>query len=225
MRVELSPRNVRRFFVAAIALLFLAHFGVVVGRLTLNLGPLIDLRLMLDFDEEHNLPTLYSSFALMACALLLAAVGELHRREPSDYWPWFGLAAVFVFLSVDEVVQLHEHIDQVRGGALERWRVSGWLLPYLAVAAALAIGYARFLWRLPARHRNWFILAGVIFVGGAGGFELLGPFAQRAGRAYYAACYTCEELFEMTGVAMFALGVIDYAIQRFGSLTVSLRND
>mgnify|MGYP001268534397 CR=1 FL=1 len=222
MQVQITVRAVRRLFVVAIGLLLAAHLSVVVGRLVLRMGPLLEWRLLLDFDEEHNLPTLYSSFALMVCAALLTSIGMRHRLQGDKFRCWLFLGAVFAFMATDEVVQFHERIDQLRGGALQRWRVSGWVLPYLAAAATLGLCLWRFLWDLPARHRNWFLLAGAIFVGGTVGFELLGPFAQRRGPAYYAVCYTCEELLEMTGVAVFALGLLDYAVRVFGGLSVSV---
>lgn len=224
MSIDIHPRSLRRIFALAIGSLLLIHVSIVIARLNVQWEPLKDLRLLFDFDEEHNVPTLYSSFALMVCSMLLTWIGRRHQLEGESHRYWYGLALTFGFLALDEVVQLHERIDQVRSGVLASWRVSGWILPYAAALAALGLGYARFLLRLPLRHRVWFLAAGAIFVFGTVGCELLGPFAQRRGRACYAVCYTCEELFEMSGVAVFVLGLVDYAIARFGALTLSIRS-
>lgn len=222
MQVQVSPRTVRWLLTGAIGSLLLVHVSVVLGRLVFDLGKLSDLRMLFDFDEEKNFPALYSSFVLMACALVLWWIGQRHRIAGESCRYWWGLCAVFVFLSADEVIGFHEHIDQVKGTVLERQRVSGWILPYLAALALLGVGYLKFLLRLPARHRNWFVGAGALFVLGTVGCELLGPAMQRRGRGFYAACYTLEELFEMIGAAVFLLGLLDYSVATFGALSLRI---
>lgn len=223
MTVEINPKSLQRAFVFAVSSLLVIHIAIVVARLHFEWERLIDLRLLFDFDEEHNVPTLYSSFALMFCAALLTWIGRRHQLEGASHRYWFGLAAVFGFMSLDEVIQLHEKIDSARSGVLANWRVSGWILPYGAAITALVVGYSNFLWRLPMRHRIWFVSAGALFVLGTVGCELLGPFAQRQSRVCYAVCYTCEELFEMIGVAVFVQGLVDYSIRTFGAVSVSIR--
>ncbi len=60
---------------------------------------------LFDFRTEMNIPTLYSSFALIICSILLWFISIKHYKAGSSHIPWFGLAILFVFLSVDETAR------------------------------------------------------------------------------------------------------------------------
>jgi hypothetical protein len=59
-----------------------------------------------------------------------------------------------------------------------------WVIPYGIASAVLALLYFRFVWQLPRVTRARFIVAGLLFVGGALGFEMLSAIA--ADRSGYA---------------------------------------
>jgi len=85
-----------------------------------------------------------------------------------DGLAWFGLAFVFLFLSVDEISTIHRNL----------WVIMPkrplWLLlyaPVLAVAVGLGL---RFLWRLPRDSAGLFVLAGVLYLIAVLGLEAAG---------------------------------------------------
>ena len=167
-------------------------------------------------DEEANIPTWYSSIALLFAAALLAAIATTKqvRREPFR-WHWGFLAALFFMLSMDEIVGFHEYpIDRLRssmdaGGLL----YYTWVVPGAMFVAALGIVYLRFLFHLPRETRKLFLLSAVVFVGGAIGVEMLSGYqADLYGEENltYALIISLEECMEMLGVVVFIHSLLGY---------------
>jgi hypothetical protein len=92
---------------------------------------------------------------------------------------WLGLGIVFSFLSLDELVSIHELLTKptwriVHGGEI-LYGVA-WAIPYALVCIPLGFAYLRFWLRLPVRTRALIALAAVVFVGGAVVVETLRHF-------------------------------------------------
>jgi hypothetical protein len=160
-------------------------------------------------DYEQNIPTWYASGLLLACALLLFIIAR-HKRLRGDRYTghWYGLAALFVFCSIDEIVSIHERLtDPLR----QTYGLSGllyfsWVVVGLAVVVALALIYARFLRDLEPRARGHFLLAGLVFLSGAIGVEMIGgPVWELSdGSSVLSALLIhVEETLELAGVLLF----------------------
>ncbi|MBT8083136.1 MAG: hypothetical protein KJO56_11990 [Gammaproteobacteria bacterium] len=173
---------------------------------------------------DGNIPTFYSAFAIILCSalLVLIGVGDLRERKvPAAYW--FGLAVIFSFLAVDEMLMLHERLIEPVRDALD---TSGafyyaWVIPYGVAVLVFVAVYLRFLMLLPRKTAALFVAAGALFVAGAIGFEMLGGMqSQTYGNenVIYVALQTIEEVLEMVGIALFAFALADYADERFGGL-------
>jgi hypothetical protein len=96
------------------------------------------------------------------------------------------------------------------------------------------IAYLRFFWALPSRLRTWLGVAGVIYVVGALGFEMLGAAIVSAHGGVegggleawqHAASYTVEELLEMTGILMAIHALLEYIAAERMTLDLRLSND
>lgn len=208
-------RNIRWFLIAlalvAIGLvgsnvvLYLGRFGL--GQSGLAVPPLLDL------DQERNLPTYFSALALTVLAWLALRIGRLRRRtRSSDSKLWFVMAGALFYVSVDEVGEFHERLtDPVR----EALGLSGvlyfaWVVPAIIVLVILMTVFLRFILRMESRTRFLFLLAAILYVGGALGMELVGGYFAEAGgydNAMYVAASTVEESAEIAGilVLMYAL--------------------
>ncbi|MBC7811064.1 MAG: hypothetical protein H7175_07960, partial [Burkholderiales bacterium] len=175
---------------------------------------------LFDVDKEANFPTWYSSAALLLCAGLLALVASAAKTSRLHWW---AMSGVFVLLSIDETVSLHErtmapiyNILKVRGvidSAIGEFLTYPWIILGAVFVLLFVIAYGRFLLRLPARTRWLFILGGALFVVGAMGMELVDSyFAQRYGHdnTFSHLSGILEESLEMFGVIIFAYGVLDY---------------
>ena len=172
-----------------------------------------------DLDAEANLPTAWSSLQLLSAAGLLAMTW---RHRVAAHMPlagfWGALSAGFLLLAVDEVVGIHNHL-YVAADDLAARKARGvfyysWVVPALAVVCVVGVISVRFLWRLPRRTGCLFMLAGAAYVAAAiGGEMLMGWLIAEgaAGRRLVAVgAVACEELGEMTAIALFLYGVLDY---------------
>ena len=208
-------------------MLLCANILGIVSRFYFDLDDIFGLIPLFDFDSEYNIPTLYSSFALIFCSILLAFIASTQKKQNSSYYPWIGLSIIFLYLSVDEIASIHERL-----GALLRESLSTsgllydtWVIPYGVLLAVFVIAYFRFLMSLAKRIRNLFVISGTTFVIGAIGFELLsGGQNDLSGTKNLALSffYTCEEFLEMLGIVIFIYALLMYLAKQFKPLTVSL---
>lgn len=182
----------------------------------------------LDAGWEESVPTYYSSVLLLAAAFLLGLIARARRMAGEPFARhWLALAVIFVALSTDEVVCFHEGLTvPVRnalhtGGAL----YYAWVVPAMGMLAALALVYSRFLLHLPRPVRRQFVLAAVIYVGGAVGLELAGGvLAAYSGEhtLAYGLLATAEEAFEMIGVVLFIRALLRYAGRDLSALRIQV---
>jgi hypothetical protein len=168
-----------------------------------------------DTAEEANLPTWFSAMMLLAGGGLCLLIGWVRRRSGSAWASrWIFLGAVFVYLSADEGGQIHEYTVRPLKRAIERGAgVGGTAARIIAVALILAIlvGFAAAYWpwlaALPRRTRWLVLAAGGLYVTGALGLEVVGRFYEVAGGSrsslFDGVLSATEELFEMTGAALF----------------------
>ena len=212
MNIGIRPIALERCLVSVV--LFLLVAGLV-AELAPVIWPLQTEELPLGFlslSVEQNLPTWFSSQLIFFCALLLAVISfarDGHGAEYSRHWR--GLAVVFAYISLDEAVELHEELNLL----LETDGIFhfGWTIPFGVLVIALSIIYWRFLWRLPAKTRRRFILAGMLYVGGALGVELpLGYWTALHGdeNLTYALIDWVEESMEICGMSVFAWALANF---------------
>jgi hypothetical protein len=166
---------------------------------------------LLSLSDEANVPTWYASALLLGCALLRRAIAiDVRARRGPHRIHWLVLAAGFYYMSLDEAVELHEHLGGLFGG--EGLLYFDWVIPASVVVALVALLYLPFLRALPAPRRTRFIVAGVIYVGGAVGFELpLGWWTAHAGpdNLTYALIDWAEETLELLGASLFLLALAE----------------
>ncbi len=94
-----------------------------------------------------------------------------------------------------------------------------WVVPYGVATVVIGLAYLKFVWALPKRTRLHFIMAGVIFLTGALGVEMLG--AREADlygydTVIYCFLYSVEEMLEMLGVVLFIYALLSYLAQLQG---------
>jgi hypothetical protein len=212
MGLLLSPTTLRRLLFWLLGLVATAGLSVELAHAfwrPRGLGPVLG---FLSLSYEQNLPTWYASGLLLCCALVLAAIareaaltGAPHRRH------WWGLAAAFLYMSLDEAAGLHEHL----GGRLELQGVLyfDWVVPAGVAVGVFGLVYLPFLAHLPPRPRWRFLAAGAIYVTGALGMELpLGYWTERHGNDNlgYALIDFVEESLELLGVSLFLVALVEY---------------
>lgn len=202
-RARLSPRTIPRVLWAIVAGLLIAHLGLQWlhhSRVDLPL----DLHLIFNVDDEPTVPTWYSSMSLLFAAGLLYLIADQRRRaRDRDAARWLGLAVGFTLMSLDEIAAFHE--------AFNTFSNVEWTIPGSILVVLIGAFYVPFLWRLPASTRNRFLIAGLVYVGGAVVVEhLSGPeyFPFDVDTMQYAAATAVEEGLEMAGVVLFVAALL-----------------
>jgi len=170
---------------------------------------------LFQLDRESNAPTWFSSSLLLLCSGLCAVIALL-KSDSGDRWRphWAALVPIFVYLSIDEAVEIHENLIWVLRPLRE---VSGllyypWVVAGIAFVAVFLLAYARFFAHLPRRTKVRFLMAGAMYVGGGLGLEMVGGayIAAFGGRGLSPVILHAEESLEMLGAAIFAYALIAY---------------
>ena len=181
---------------------------------------------LFDVNREGTIPTYYSSFALLLCSILLGTIA-FSKKGPSARYSlhWSALSVIFLLLSFDEMVAIHESTNGPLRSALN---ASGflyftWVIPGIAFVLIFVLVYLRFLFNLPAKTRWLFLVAGTVFIGGAIGMELVG--ARRAdlygyNNMIYVMITTIEESLEMMGVVVFIYALMSYMASHLNNIRV-----
>lgn len=214
----ITPSRVLRILLFTIALLAALNIA---GHLMLRLLPDFlardALARFLNVDAEQSLPTLYSVAVLSATALLAAIVADAHRSwDRPGARHWAVTSAVFAYLALDEFASLHElatepisEIFDIGRGAL--W--FAWVIPATVGAVLVAVVSFRFFRGLPGPTRRRLWAAGLVFVAGAIGFEVIGSaYASGHGQLdmVYVVIATVEETLEMLGSALALYAILAY---------------
>lgn len=204
LRLAFAPGRTLLFLLIVIATLALLHVAVMYTHYRVfEVSHLI--RDLFDLDEEQAFGTWFSAAQLGFAGFLVLAI-SLHASTPErmrNYWLLLGLG--LCFLSLDEVAGLHETLNSM----IE----FSWTLPGAILAAVVGLAFIPFVISLPSRTRWLFILAGVIYLGGALGAERVGHwFADEKlmDTLDYQLSTALEEAMEMAGIALFLYAVLTH---------------
>jgi len=224
MEIKLSPKKIAGFL--TIIFLVLLFFNVALNVARYYLGFHSKVVSAFNFGSEHNFPAYYSAMGLLLCAVLLIVVAVAFKKKRQKYAAhWFVLSVIFVYLSLDEMLEIHEQlVEPVRallhtGGVLR----FAWVIPYGILLIIFILTYVGFLMNLPKKIRVLFIVSGAIYVMGAMGIESLGaPWYTAHGwdNFGYAMFQTVEESLEMIGVILFAYSIATYIKDHIRYVTV-----
>lgn len=176
-------------------------------------------------NAEETIPTWYSTIILFVASVLLAAIAIVKRatRDPLALY-WIGLAIVFFYLSMDEGAVIHEIVADAIQVALDTtgFLYFGWQIAAAPFVVVFGLVYLRFLFLIPAKTRNLFILAGTIYIGGAVFIEAISAnqyYIDGEASLRYLAIGTLEELMEMLGIEIFIYALLSYIVDMGYSFT------
>jgi len=210
---EFDPPSVVRSLFLIVVLLVIASLAGLFSTYVLEDGHLWGFVPEFNLDREMNVPTWFSSAMLLFIAGLLRHLAAVAKTENDRFIRlWKGLAAGFLFLSIDEIAGIHEMaVDPLRrifhaGGVF----YFSWVILGIAIAVVLAAASMKALLALPRRIRIIFIAAAVIFLSGAIGLEMIGGlFVEGNGPANiaYSLAANAEEFLEMCGEVVFIKGL------------------
>lgn len=206
--ISIKPRHLLLVLLGVMAALVAVSylFLVVTVALGVDAGIVVSARKFFNVDAETNLPSWYSSTLLAVAGLSALELGRRMIVERAPWrWHWTVIGLGFLYLSLDELVSLHEYlavglVPEV--GPL----TSPWVVIAVPLALAAALFYVKFLLAQPRRTSGLLLLAGFLYVFGAAGFEMIASEMASLGvdpaGMLYGTTQHVEEAFEMTGVSI-----------------------
>jgi hypothetical protein len=227
MKLEIYPNKVFKTLLwLIVALLFINILGLI-SKFYFDQEYVYGLVPLFDLEKENNIPTFYSAFGLLFASFLLCAITFARKNRGLGYLGWFGLAIIFLFLSIDEITSLHERLSRPLRGILDTSGLlfSAWVIPYGVAVLVFAAVYLKFLMNLPKRVMFLFIVSGCVYVSGALGLELLeGYHYELYGSAslIFVILCTMEEFLEMLGIVLFIHALLTYMVSEFDSFTITV---
>jgi hypothetical protein len=213
--------NPKKVFIVLILVMVL----LILVSIFLNLFILLDIqvfrvaRRIFDLNTERNIPTLYSSVTLLISSMLLGYIAYLTRLTGGRFsLLWAILSFGFLFLSVDETAYIHENLSE---------DVAGWIFVVAPFVILFFLLYIRFFFHLPRSTKLYFLLAALLFIGGAFFLEFVGSWRiSMAGEDRIATTLlftSVEESFEMFGINLFIYALLLYLRDNFPEYYLSFQ--
>lgn len=230
MIITIQRRKVFVILIAIVIFLGVAHMASLFSAYILNndIGQLIAPKFNLD--EEGNFPSFYSAVAILVCSGLFAVIACEQQRNQKPYWPqWWGLAAIFLFLSLDEAAQIHELFDNdtllsgLQTTGLWAWP---WVIPYLILVVLFTIVFFKFFLSLSTQYKLLFGASAGLYVFAAIGMEMVGAFVyELTGRKTltYVLIFSLEEMIEMFSIVLLIYSLLWFIEQEVKTLSIDIK--
>ncbi|MCI5222213.1 MAG: peptidase M48 Ste24p [Candidatus Electrothrix sp. AR4] len=229
LEIKIKSKETACLFLSTVVFLTLLHCIALLFFFYSDSPKILDFVVWFDLDIERNIPSFYSSAAILVCSLLFFVVTYLEKKTGDhNQLYWIGLALIFLFLSLDEGFELHEGIGDV---AEEYIHATGllyfpWVVPYSFLAIVFTLLYLKFIIRLPKKTAGHFFLSGGVYFIGAVLFDMLGgKEAEVHGfdTAKYCILYTIEEFLEMIAVVGLIYAILSYIERQFGYMCITMQ--
>lgn len=227
MDIIISTKKTTRLFYLTVATLLSIHIVFEILDVYFGHDYVFGLVKFLKVTNEGVIPTMYSTIALLFSSLLLAIIAYTQKKSKSQYFTHWGfLSFIFLFLAMDEALEVHERTSIIFRTLLDTSGVfeHAWVIPYGVGVILLCLGYRKFIISLPPKTKKLFILAGFVYVLGAIGMEIVHPgnfFKDGSYKALGRLCSTLEELFEMGGIVIFIHALLSYIDTHLSDLRIS----
>ncbi|MCI0557028.1 MAG: hypothetical protein MN733_00920 [Nitrososphaera sp.] len=224
MQLIVKPKTVLLCFAVVITMINIGNAASMISTHYLGQPFVFGLVPLFDLDKERNIPSYFSSVALLFCSSLLYVIAIARKRKNDrDHLYWGALSIVFLYLSFDEFGELHERLIEPLRTALGTSGVLyyAWVLPYGIFVAIMILIYLPVLRNLGRRIRRLSIIAGVVYIAGAIGCELISGYyfdTHQQKDVIYALIATCEETLEMSGVAIYCYALMSYIDSNVGGV-------
>jgi hypothetical protein len=199
-------------------LLGIACLFVMIYFISVKLPPQIqqypfikEFKRLFDLNGEINIPTWYTGFLWQLAAICCYQLSKIDRRYtgrfPNAYF-WIAIGLISLFLSLDEVAQIHEGIGGIADAHGMRLPVYNWIPFGLGFFALVGACLIRFVLGLPRQTCLTILTSGMVFITGAVGFESLGSLVSLGtlhdfplGLSWHKEI-AIEEFLEMAGVIL-----------------------
>ncbi|MBU0580882.1 MAG: hypothetical protein KKA19_06865, partial [Candidatus Margulisbacteria bacterium] len=185
---------------------------------------------MFDMDVENNIPSWVSSLSLLLCSTLLFIISVAKRKlNDQFFFNWAFLSFLFILMSTDEMIQLHEQIISPLRNLFHTggFFYFAWVIPAVIFGIIFLLMYLKFLFSLDSKTRILFILSGIVYGIGAVGFEMIGGefvFEFGNNNLFYSLLTTVEETIELSGIILFVYTLLNYLSTQLSEIRISFSN-
>ena len=224
MDFDIRIGKVKRLLIIAIGTLILFHLLGQFSAHILGHRRLFGFVEMFRMQSERNAPTYFSGVLLAWAGCLLLFISQAMAKPGGrDRGYWLALGLMFWYLSLDEVISIHENFGYyTRQMPMFSFLAYKWVVVGLLLALAVVGVFFRFWWRLEPKTRFWFAVSAGVYLGGAIGVETA---SGLYGKAYdegfgFSVFIVFEEGMEMAGVAIFIVTLLGVIRDRVGSFQV-----
>lgn len=217
MKIKISTKSVAVWLTGIVVVV---NFIGVVGRAVENLlgyQDTTELVRLFHVGYEGNITSWISSMLLLISAVLLAVIAIGKRQLGGPYMRhWSVLALIFVYLSMDEAARIHELTMYPLRSAFDPTGVFyyAWVIVAIPLVLLFAVSYLGFLRALPRSTRILFVIAGLLFVIGAIGMDMLGGLFITSdlarGQTIATLIQIIEEFLENMGIVIFIVALVSY---------------
>lgn len=241
IEIRVKPEAVLRFLLFVISELIAFHIiwqmlNLLMHQDILPKNPLVmALAWFFNVNKEGNLPSLYSTLALLVCSALLTFIGSIKVSQKAKYAiQWLLLGLIFMGAAWDEGVQVHERLinSQITEAVFAALQIEptgvfafgSWIVIVLPILFLLSLYFLRFFLHLPKQQKRLIILSGGLFLSGSVITELFGSLLWESSgynmvTAPYILIVALEESLEMLGVAVLIYALLNYISEAIGSFS------
>lgn len=212
-RLVLTSDRLAKVLVSGIGILFLLHGLVMIVAHGLGYPIARGLVPLFHVDFEENVPTFMAFLLLVSCALAAAGLSALETRRARHRRAWGLIAFLLLLVAADEVFGIHEQVGEF---LIDSLHISGlplfaWVVPYSVAVILLAAFFMAWFLELDSKLRLSLFCAGLLFLSGAVGLELVASSHYEGlppNRDVYRTLTgdllaTLEEALEFSGAAVF----------------------
>ena len=163
---------------------------------------------LLDVEAEVSIYTWYSVCLLFLTGFMAFRHADLVGKGDRHFRQWVGIGLLFVYLSADESLSIHEKFARIGAMVVEPsgfFRFA-WVIPATVLVVIVTIALISLIADLPKRERFWAIASGAVFFGGAVGMEMVDAKISSMSSPHtiaYQAVNSLEEAMEVIGVLIF----------------------
>lgn len=182
-----------------------------------------------NFDSADSLPNFFQTATMLLSTLWLWLITQSKQACRDEYAVyWRGLTITFFLLALDEATNLHTMTVKPLRDLFHasHFLYFTWVVWGIAFVLVFGAAYIKFLRALPTTTRSQFIGAGLMFLSGAIGLEMVeGHFHTLYGSEspLLAAALISEEICEMAGILFFNHALLSYLGKLTQTTQASLR--
>lgn len=164
-----------------------------------------------NLDNERTIPAYYSGLKLASIsflAFLMFLLVKIKKSNLKENVVWFLLSSFFIFLSFDEISELHENLGNYFLKVFNNYNLFEqdsfmWLIflgPIILISLFLLI---YFLWYLKKKKSFIYVLLGIISFFLVLVFEFIGGLIIKSSSDFYKIIIILEEMMEKIGATLF----------------------